>query len=396
MTKQLRTLRNLIAPVGIPLAWKQLASDRKRLVTAVVGVTFAIVLMLFQVGLYNAINLMVILPHQQLKGDLYLVSPDWDFFGSSRTFTRRRVQQIAALPEVQSATPVYMGYVLWTNPVSHKSKGALCIAFNPEESPFLPGVLRHQTELLRHPEAILFDRLSQSDYGPIEQLMAAKPELEVDVEHKRAVVRGLYSMGPTLSASANLIMSDEAWFRYRPDMPRNMANLGVITLRPGADVEAVAARVRDTLPNDVRVVTRHDFAAAEQAYWNKRTPVGFVVGAGMLVGMLVGAIVVYQILYSDVNDHLREYATLKAMGIADSFFVLLVLQEALILVALGTLPALGLTELVNSFARNSVNLPAYIEPKQVITVLGGVALTSLMAGYLATRRLRAADPASVF
>ena len=67
MTKQLRTLRNLVAPVGIPLAWKQLASDRKRLVTAVVGVTFAIVLMLFQVGLYNAINLMVILPHQQLK-----------------------------------------------------------------------------------------------------------------------------------------------------------------------------------------------------------------------------------------------------------------------------------------------------------------------------------------
>ena len=396
MTKQLRTLRNLVAPVGIPLAWKQLASDRKRLVTAVVGVTFAIVLMLFQVGLYNAINLMVILPHQQLKGDLYLVSPDWDFFGSSRTFTRRRVQQIAALPEVQSATPLYMGYVLWTNPVSHKSKGALAIAFNPEESPFLPGVLRHQTELLRHPEAILFDRLSQSDYGPIEQLMAAKPELEVDVEHKRAVVRGLYSMGPTLSASANLIMSDEAWFRYRPDMPRNMANLGVITLRPGADAEAVAARLRDTLPSDVRVVTRPDFAAAEQAYWNKRTPVGFVVGAGMLVGMLVGAIVVYQILYSDVNDHLREYATLKAMGIADSFFVLLVLQEALILVALGTLPALGLTELVNSFARNSVNLPAYIEPKQVITVLGGVALTSLMAGYLATRRLRAADPASVF
>ena len=63
-----------IAPVGIPLAWKQLAADRKRLATAIIGVTFGIMLMLFQLGLYNAINSMVVLPHQNLTGELFLVS----------------------------------------------------------------------------------------------------------------------------------------------------------------------------------------------------------------------------------------------------------------------------------------------------------------------------------
>jgi putative ABC transport system permease protein len=116
----------------------------------------------------------------------------------------------------------------------------------------------------------------------------------------------------------------------------------------------------------------------------------------MIVGMLVGAIVVYQILHSDVNDHLKEYATLKAIGLGSSFFTVLVLEEALILVALGTAPALLLTGLLNYYARTYGNLRAYLEPLQVSWVLLAVSATALIAGYLATRKLRTADPASVF
>jgi putative ABC transport system permease protein len=150
------------------------------------------------------------------------------------------------------------------------------------------------------------------------------------------------------------------------------------------------------LPPDVRVLTRQTFIAEEQRYWNRRTPVGFVVGAGMLVGMLVGAIVVYQILYSDVNDHLKEYATLKAIGFEDRFFTILVMEEALILVLLGIAPALAMTETLNHFARVTVNLRAYIDPTQVTLVMLAVIFSCLLAGRLATTRLRTADPASVF
>ena len=39
-----------------------------------------------------------------------------------------------------------------------------------------------------------------------------------------------------------------------------------------------------------------------------------VFGLGVGVGFIVGIVIVYQILYSDVSEHLPEYATLKAMG----------------------------------------------------------------------------------
>jgi len=396
MTKLLRAGCNTIAPSGIPLAWKQLAADGKRFVTAVIGVAFGIMLMLFQLGLRNAINAMVVLPQVNLEGDLFLTSLDWESFGSNRGFTRRRIYQTQALPEVESVTPLYIGYVYWTNPQTGQSKVALALAFNPSENPFKPGLIARQTDRLRNPEAVLFDTLSPSDYGPIAERFRANRRVQVRIDQRNAVVNGLFTMGPTLAASANLVMSDEAWFRYRTDVSRNMANVGVIKLRPGANATSVASRLRLLLPRDVRLVPRDVFIDQEKEYWNNRTPVGFVVGAGMLVGMLVGAIVVYQILYSDVNDHLQEYATLKAIGLGDMFFTVLVLEQALILVAMGAVPALGLTAVLNYYARSSVNLPAYVEPSQVFTVMLAVALACLMAGQLATRRLRAADPASVF
>jgi putative ABC transport system permease protein len=38
------------------------------------------------------------------------------------------------------------------------------------------------------------------------------------------------------------------------------------------------------------------------------------------MGFIIGAVIVYQILYTDVdvNEHLPEYAALKAMGYIDS------------------------------------------------------------------------------
>ncbi len=61
----------------------------------------------------------------------------------------------------------------------------------------------------------------------------------------------------------------------------------MIALKAGADPDAVARRLRQILPGDVEILRREEFMKAEQDYWAKRTPIGFVSAAGMLVGMMV-------------------------------------------------------------------------------------------------------------
>ena len=385
-----------MAPLGIPLAWRQLVDEKKRMWVAILGITFGIMLMLFQLGLYNGIMAMVVLPHRILRGELVMVSPNYEYFGSSMEFSRRRLYQARSLPEVASTAPLYLGFLSWANPQTGRVKMIFAMAIEPDQNPFTLPAIADQLDAIRDPESVLFDTLSQDDYGPIPALFRERRGVETEAERKRVRVTGLYTLGHTLAASADVVMSDEAYFRARPDKPRNMANVGMIWLKPGANRDTVARQLRQILPGDVEILLREDFIKGEQDYWANRTPIGFVSAAGMLVGMLVGGIVVYQILYTDVNDHLKQYAILKAIGLADSFFVAVVLQEALILMILGFVPALALTALLNYEARTMAHIPTSLSIRDVAMVAVAVSVVCLTAGLLATRKLRTADPADVF
>ncbi len=79
------------------------------------------------------------------------------------------------------------------------------------------------------------------------------------------------------------------------------------------------------------------------------------------MGFIVEAVIVYQILYTDVNHHLKQYATLKAIGYTDSYLLLVVFQEALILAVLGYLPGFTISLELYTLAQNAT--PANAQPR---------------------------------
>ena len=172
--------------------------------------------------------------------------------------------------------------------------------------------------------------------------------------------------------------------------------MGLIKLKPGADVERAKAQIVSILPNDVRVLTHREFVELEQNYWGTNTPIGFVFQLGVLVGIFVGCIIVYQILYTDVGDHLDEYATLKAMGFSNRHFYLVVIEEAVMLSVLGFPIGLGLSQLLYRFSRDATHLPIFMTSSRAVLVFVLTVGMSALAGLIAMRRLEAADPAEVF
>lgn len=56
------------------------------------------------------------------------------------------------------------------------------------------------------------------------------------------------------------------------------------------------------------------------------------------MGILVVLVIVYQVLSTDVADHLREYATFKAMAYSQPFFLGIIIEEAIILAVFGFFP----------------------------------------------------------
>jgi putative ABC transport system permease protein len=393
----LSPLINALAPLGIPLAWRQLTRDRKRFLTAIAGVTFGVVLMLYQVGLYTAANRMVVFPHLALKGEIVVTSRNYDNFYANRAFSKRILQQVLAFPEVLSVAPMGMEFLRWKNTDTGVDKIIGILSINPAQNPFvLPGVVQG-AGTLTDAESVLFDdQSSKADFGDVSGAFRKKGEVASEIDHSRVRVKGLFSMGQTLAGTGHLVISDQAMGRVNPKRSANMINFGLVTLRSGTDPASLAGRIAAALPQDVRVITAEQFRREEQAYWISRTAIGFICLAGMLVGMFVGGIVVYQILYTDVTDHLREYATLKAMGVTDLFLFGIVMTEALILLLAASLPSTVLTALMFRVTWIGSGMPTELNLLELLAVFALAALMCVVAGALATRKLKTADPADIF
>jgi putative ABC transport system permease protein len=184
--------------------------------------------------------------------------------------------------------------------------------------------------------------------------------------------------------------------RLFPLRPRTEIHLGLVRVAEGADPAAVRDRLRALLPEDVIIMTRDDFIARETAYWNAATPIGFVFTFGAIIGIVVGTVIVYQILFSDVSDHLAEYATLRAIGYSNGFISGVVIQQAMILAVLGyALGALAAVQLYG-VTRNATKLPMELTVERAVAVLLVTIAMCAFSGLLALRRVRTLDPAEVF
>jgi putative ABC transport system permease protein len=121
-----------------------------------------------------------------------------------------------------------------------------------------------------------------------------------------------------------------------------------------------------------------------------------IFGFGTIVGFLVGTVIVYQILYSDVSDHLPEYATLKAMGYSDRYLMGVVLQEALILAILGFIPGFAVSLGLYGLIAQATLLPVVMSLNRATLVLSLTLTMCVASGAIALRKLQAADPADIF
>jgi putative ABC transport system permease protein len=381
---------------GIPLAWLQLMHEPRRLLAAIAGITFAVVLMLVQLGFEQALFTSVSLFYSHLNCELVMLSPLFQSMNAIADFSHRRILEARAFEGVQSAHALYLGPGKWKNPVNHQARYIFVIGMEPVPGIFDIPELNRQVGALAQPGVALFDIRSRPEYGPIERLLRERGPVITEVNGNWTRIAGGFPLGTSFVADATIVTSDENFKRLAPSRDFGSVDLGIIKLLPGADPAAIRDKMRAALPQDVRVLTKQEMIEMERQYWAKNTPIGFVFRMGLGMGILVGMIVVYQILYSDVTDHLAEYATLKAMGYSDGALGSVVIQEALMLSAFGFIPGALMSEAVFVIAHRATLLPLEFSPVRALIVYTLTAGMCAASGLLAVRRLKLANPADIF
>jgi putative ABC transport system permease protein len=380
----------------IPLAWLQLSREKMRLLVAIAGISFADILMFMQLGFRDALFDSAVTLHKNLKGEIFLISPQSTATIAMKSFPSRRLYQVLGFEGVKSITPLYLDFALWKNPQTRGTRSIMVLGFNPTDSILdIPGVPSNLNRI-KMPDVVLFDDASRPEFGPIPQEFKQGKDVTTEVKSRRIRVGGLFTLGASFGADGNIVTSDLNFLRIFSQRDKGLIDIGVVRLEPGADIEGVLKNLKRNLPNDVQILTKEEFINFEKNYWQTGTAIGFIFALGTGMGFIVGTVIVYQILYTDVSDHLPEYATLKAMGYKNSYLLIVVFQEALILAILGYFPGFILASGLYNLTKGATNLPMIMSISRAIMVLIMTIIMCCISGAIAVRKLQAADPADIF
>jgi putative ABC transport system permease protein len=379
-----------------PLGWLQLKKSKSRLFVAVAGIGFADLLMFAQLGIQAALFDSNTMLNRGMDADIIIRSAQYRDLNLADTVPRRRLYQIKDVPGVQSAEPLYVSRIVWKNPQTRRRTQLTLVGQSLDRPAFTFDEINQNLEQLKQPDTVLFDRLSRGQYADVVAQVAAGQSTKTEIDRRTITVTGLFSLGASFATDGTLVTSPENFLRFFPERSPGQITLGLVKVNPGVDLEQVLAEIKAILPPDTIASTKQQYVDEEQAYWQKTTPIGIVFTFGTVMAFVVGTVIVFQILSTDVNDHISEYATFKAMGYRDRYLLLIVLEQSLILASLGFIPGLALALGQYTLIRNLGALPISMTFARLALVFSLTIVMCMVSGVIATRKLQSADPADNF
>ncbi len=380
----------------LPIGWLQLVHNRTRLAAALAGVSFAAVLVLMQLGFLGALVGSIRLPYEQMNADILISASDMNTLADGSPLPRQRMFEALSVEGVARATPLYYGKVDWKQP-DGTIRTLDVFGIDPSAETFRNPAINARLADLSLSDVALIDAKTRNVPKALFIGIATGEPYVFEVKNRTLTVVGTFEIGGGFSADGYLVVSDQTFLRLFPQRVSGAPNHVFVTLAPGADSRATVERLRAVLPSyDSAVRTIVETVAKDQSFQTTQRPVGLVFGFGVVIGILVGIIIVYQVLSTDVADHLKEYATFKAIGYRQRFFLGIIFEEAFVLAILGFIPGFLVSLALYAVVAHVTGLPIAMTGARAILVLVGTIAMCTLSGAIATRKLARANPADLF
>jgi putative ABC transport system permease protein len=378
----------------VPLAWKGLTADKRRLLRSSAAIGFAVLLMLMQLGFERAFFTASLQVLEALDGDIFLQSAHKYQFATQDPFPVEVLAGARRVSGVASVRPLYADWhdLFWENPSDGRVYLVRAFAFDPALPVFAMPEVDALAARLHDTGNIFVDRRARRflgmDEGPAQSAVNGIP----------VNIAGSFALGPDFVSDGTLMMSPQTLARLigASGAAPPQIELGVLKLAPGTDPAMVKNALAAALPAGIAVMTKDQLIAFERAFQAAVSSAGPIFAIGTLVGFIVGMLISYQITFSEVSDRLPQFATLKAIGYPSSYLLRVVLGQAALTGISGWIPAwllsLGLYRLIGQMAL----LPMRMSLGITLVSLGLTLLMCLISAAVAVGKVIRADPAAVF
>ncbi len=381
---------------SVPLAWRNLLANKRRLVRSSAGIGFAVLLMLVQLGFERGFFDASLATVRLIDGDLVIISKSNYRFGSADPFPHTYLATAANVAGISSVSPLYASWTsfFWKDPAGDQVYLVQAFAFDPDHPVFLLPEVKADAARLKEADAVIVDRRARRFLG------MASGTGDTQINGRPVHIVGSFALGPDFMSDGTVMMSERSFARLLPGNRESAAALpvefGIVKIRPGEDSSRAQQRLQAALPDDVRVLTKAQLVAFERDFQADVSSAGPIFWMGTVVGFVVGMLISYQIIYTDLPDQLAQYATLKGMGYETGYLVRVVIEQAALSALAGFVPAWLACLVVYRAIGAMTLLPLHMTVKLTLLSLGLTLGMCLLSAMLAIRRVIAADPAEVF
>jgi putative ABC transport system permease protein len=378
-------------PRSVPLAWRNLVANKQRLLRSAAGISFAVLLMLMQLGFEQAFFDSTLEVIRGLDGDILIQSVHKYQFATEDSFPTADLDTARKVTGVASARPLYADWFdfFWKNPTDGKAYLVRAFGFNPDEPVFLFPNVNANREKLKEANTVLLDRRARRFLG----MDTAATETEINGVKVKIV--GSFSLGPDFVSDGTVIMSDHTFTSLLHGASPGV-DVGVIKVHPGENPMVVQRALKTALPATIAVFTKPELIEFERKFQAAVSSAGPIFAMGTIVGFIVGMLISYQVTYTDLADQLPQYATLKAIGYRTGYLLRVVLEQAAFNALAGWIPALLLSILLYRIIGRAALLPLHMTAKIMFVSLGLTLGMCLISAAIAVGRVIRADPAEVF
>jgi len=323
--------------------------------------------------------------------EVWVMDPKTEYWDQTKALKDTDLTRVRGVPGVAWAVRLFKG-----NPVARTLNGKFAVAVLVGiDDASLSGAPRKMLlgswQRLREPDSVVIDQSGYVLLFPGEPLQLGRT-LEMN-DHRVTVVGISDASAPFL----NVPIMHTRYSEAVNFLGRERTQLSFIIARPleGTSPEKLAASIAGATA--LRARTTQQFVWDCVIYYLRNTGIPVNFGITILVALVVGTVVAGQTFYLFTVENLKQFGTLKAMGVTNPRLVGMILLQAASVAALGFALGTGMAATFFEIFSHKLATRGIVLMWQCVGLTGAcILLVVIVASVLSIRRVIVLEPASVF
>jgi len=373
------------------IALRNLFQDKIKLALALVGIVFSVALVTLQLGLLlgSMRNSSGVIDNAGC--DVWVMQQSTRNLDLCDVMNDRRYYQAAAVPGVAWAERLIVQFTMWKLPDGRRENISI-VGLSPHSRLNLPwGMAAGRREAIWQTDGVIIDERERVRFGAASRPLRLGDRTEI-YGHRAQVVG--FSHGVGSFTTSPYVFTDYKRALDYSVMTDKETKYIVLKARPDVSPEELRDRVRQRI-SGVEVFTTKEFSWKTRWYWMYGTGMGLGIFFGAALGVAVGVAIVGQTMYSATMERLREYGTLKALGMDNRTLGGIIVRQALVAGLLGYVVASVLSIYLGRRLPD-LNVPVYVPFRLVALMFLVTLVICVSASITSVLRVFRLEPAIVF